>query len=62
MEDDYWHSKFREKAGPRLRVIFEKDVDKMPDCIAEKMEELRRKERQHLKKKKKLLKLRGDLR
>jgi hypothetical protein len=62
VHDDHWHIKFREKAGPRLRVIFEKDAGCMPDCIAEKLEELRRRERQLLRKKKKLIRLRDEVR
>jgi hypothetical protein len=60
--DDHWHIKFREKAGPRLRVIFETDAGETPDCLTEKLEELRRQERQLLRKKKKLIRLRDQVR
>lgn len=62
MEDGYGHLKFREKVGPRLRVISDEDLRETPDCVADKMEELRRKERQLLRKKHKLLRLRACVR
>lgn len=53
MNKDFWLEEFQKKAGPRLRTIFEKDLHGVPRSIVEKMEELRKKEREILARKSK---------
>ena len=36
-----WFDGFQQKAAPRLREIFEKDLDGLPKVLIEKLEELR---------------------
>ncbi len=54
MREDNWQEKFREKAGPRLRTIFERELNGLPKCIVDKIEELRRKEQEIMGRKEKL--------
>ncbi len=46
MDKDIWLEEFQKKAGPRLRAIFEKDLNGLPKRIVDKIEELRKQERQ----------------
>jgi hypothetical protein len=46
VHNDFWLEEFQKKAGTRLRLIFEKDLGGMPRSIIEKMEELRKRERE----------------
>jgi hypothetical protein len=49
MDDKDWIGEFEKRAGPRLRLIFEKDLDGMPSQLERQLERLRDQaaERQH---------------
>jgi hypothetical protein len=41
MNDNDWIGEFEKRAGPRLRLIFEKDLDGMPSKLEQQLERLR---------------------
>jgi hypothetical protein len=41
MDDKDWIGEFEKRAGPRLRLIFEKDLDSMPSKLERQLEQLR---------------------
>ena len=53
MREHHWIEEFQKKAAPRLREIFEKDVGEIPKSVIEKMEALRKKEQQLMKRNRK---------
>jgi hypothetical protein len=41
MDNKDWIGEFERRAGPRLRLIFEKDLDGMPSKLERQLERLR---------------------
>jgi hypothetical protein len=46
VQDNQWLDMFQKKAGAQLRVLLEKDLNKMPAMLLDKLDELRKKELQ----------------
>jgi hypothetical protein len=53
VREHHWLEEFQKRTAARLRKIFEADLGDMPKDILDKMEELRRKEQQLIKRNKK---------
>jgi hypothetical protein len=45
VDEGIWLEEFQNRAGRRLRVMFEDDLNGMPQFIVEKIEELRKQEK-----------------